>query len=91
MIKWYTVKDIMAGYSLKKWQITNMCRGGELGAMRVRDERFKGSPGQWLIPEMELAKLSEYKTGEPLFKEEHQPSEFLTWQNQSEEAEHREL
>ena len=87
MLKWYTVKDIMAGYALKKWEITSMCKDGKLGAMRVRDERFRKSPGQWLIPEAELSKLSAYKIGDPLFKEEHQPSEFLTWHNQAEEVE----
>ncbi|MBQ9432954.1 MAG: HNH endonuclease [Synergistaceae bacterium] len=90
MIKWYTVKDIMVGYSLEKWQITNMCKEGKLGAMRVRDERFKKSPGQYLIPEAELVKLSEYKTGEPLFKEAHQPSEYLTWKNHETETERME-
>ncbi len=89
-MKWYSVKDICAGYSLTKWKITNMCKTGELGAMRVRDERYKNSPGQWLIPEGELIKLAEYKTGEPLFKEEHQPSEFLTWKNQAGESERME-
>ena len=84
-MKWYTVKDIMAGYSLPKWKITDMCKNKELGAMRVRDERYPKSPGQYLIPEGELIKLSEYKTGEPTYKEEHQPSEFLTWKNQAEE------
>lgn len=86
-MKWYSVKDIMHGYSLSKSQITNMCRRGELGAMRVRDERYTKSPGQFLIPEGELTKLSAYKTGEPLYKPEHQPSEFLTLRNQSNEAE----
>ena len=86
-MKWFSIKDIMAGYSLSKSKLTAMCRNGELGAMRVRDERYKNSPGQFLIPEAELAKLVDFKTGEPLYKPEHQPSEFLTWRNQFYEVE----
>ena len=87
-MKWFSVKDIMAGYSLSKSQITTMCRRGVLGAMRVRDKRYTKSPGQFLIPEGELVKLAEFKTGEPLYKPEHQPSEFLTWRNSKDEVEY---
>ena len=86
-MKWYSIKDIMAGYSLSKWKLTSMCRNGQLGAMRIRDERYRNSTGQFLIPEGELIKIQPYKTGEPLFKHEHQPSEFLTLQNQFDEFE----
>ena len=86
-MKWYSIKDIMAGYSLSKSRLTTMCRTGELGAMRIRDERYKNSPGQFLIPEAELIKLAAFKVAEPLYKPEHQPSEFLTLRNQDYEAE----
>ena len=84
-MKWYTVNDIMAGYSLSKWKLTSMCRTNEIGAMRIRDERYKNSPGRWLIPDCALWKLEAYKTGEPTYKEEHQPSEYLTWKNRADE------
>ncbi len=78
MIKWYTIKDIMAGYALTKWQLLTMIRDGLIGAMKMRDKRWKKGSYQYFIPEAELTKLSAYKTGEPLFKAEHQPSEYLT-------------
>ena len=84
-IKWFSIKDILAGYSLSKSKLTSMCRNGVLGAMRIRDERYKNSPGQFLIPEAELAKLADFKVAEPLYKPEHQPSEFLTLRNQFDE------
>lgn len=86
-MKWYSIKDIMAGYSLSKSKLTSMCRQGILGAMRLRDERYKNSQGQFLIPEGELIKIQAYKIGEPLFKPEHQPSEFLTLKHLHEEFE----
>lgn len=87
MNKWYTVKDVMAGYAISKWQLCAMCRDGRIGAMKIRDNRWNKSSWQYLIPEHELVKLSEYKTGEPLYKEEHQPSEYLTPKNLSREEE----
>ena len=85
-MKWYSVKDLLAGYSLTKDQIRAMCKSGELGAMRFKDGRYHSNHGQYIIPEGELSKLSAYKIGEPLFKEEHQPSEYLTPRNQDDEA-----
>ena len=64
-MKWYSVKDLLAGYSLTKDQIRAMCKSGELGAMRFKDSRYHSNHGQYIIPEGELSKLSEYKTGTP--------------------------
>ena len=88
MLRWFTINDVVAGYSISKSKLTKMCKNGEIGTMRVRDKRHKGNRGQYLIPECELlVKLAEYKVGEPLYKEEHQPSEDLIWRNDAMEAE----
>ena len=86
MIKWYSIKDLEGAYSLSQTKLKSMCKSGELGAMRLPDKRYRNNPGQYRIPESELLlKLSEYKIGEPEFKEEHQPSEMLTPRSDSDE------
>lgn len=85
-MKWYTVKDLLPAYSLSKWQLQEMCRNGELGAMKFREERWKKGGYHYVIPECELSKLSAYKIGEPLYKAAHQPSEYLLPNNRAEEV-----